>query len=172
MQILTNVNLSLVSTANASIPTDPTNVNVSPATSFKMIRVSVGRNFFFKFLFFKFKLMLWLSQHYKDVDECEGNPCNNGTCTNIPGSYQCSCPRGYTLTDSLSCLGDILNPLTAFFYLKLNAHPFCRYKRMRAQQRRVRSAVHQHSGIVLLLLQPGILPRPRVNVNSSYFFSL
>ena len=40
------------------------------------------------------------------MNECEGNPCKNGTCTNIPGSYQCSCPRGYTLSDSFLCLGD------------------------------------------------------------------
>ncbi|KAL8563418.1 hypothetical protein ACOMHN_054780 [Nucella lapillus] len=31
-----------------------------------------------------------------DVDECEASPClNNGTCTNLPGSYHCACPNGF-----------------------------------------------------------------------------
>ena len=31
-----------------------------------------------------------------DVDECKANPCGAGSiCTNLPGSYNCSCPAGY-----------------------------------------------------------------------------
>ena len=32
-----------------------------------------------------------------DVDECAGTPCKNGAkCSNIPGSYLCSCKAGFT----------------------------------------------------------------------------
>lgn len=34
---------------------------------------------------------------FVDIDECfdpDNNPCN-GTCTNLPGSFTCSCPHGY-----------------------------------------------------------------------------
>lgn len=34
---------------------------------------------------------------FVDIDECADpntNPCN-GTCTNLPGSFNCSCPHGY-----------------------------------------------------------------------------
>ena len=31
-----------------------------------------------------------------DVDECQFNPCKHGgTCSNIPGSYNCKCVSGY-----------------------------------------------------------------------------
>lgn len=31
-----------------------------------------------------------------DVDECKNSPCGSGSlCTNLPGSYSCSCPAGY-----------------------------------------------------------------------------
>lgn len=33
---------------------------------------------------------------FADVDECKNNPCGEGSqCTNLPGSYSCSCPSGY-----------------------------------------------------------------------------
>ena len=32
-----------------------------------------------------------------DVDECAGSPCKNGAkCSNIHGSYLCSCKAGFT----------------------------------------------------------------------------
>ena len=32
-----------------------------------------------------------------DIDECEGNPCQNGaTCTDIINGYKCSCKAGYS----------------------------------------------------------------------------
>ena len=40
--------------------------------------------------------------YISDIDECEiDNPCqNNGTCTNIDGSYTCNCDNtGYEGTD-------------------------------------------------------------------------
>ncbi|KAL2500470.1 Wall-associated receptor kinase 2 [Forsythia ovata] len=39
----------------------------------------------------------YLSPGCTDIDECKNNPCNeNGICTNTPGSFSCSCKRGYT----------------------------------------------------------------------------
>ena len=29
---------------------------------------------------------------YLDIDECDNNPCNSGTCTNTRGGYKCTCP--------------------------------------------------------------------------------
>ena len=32
---------------------------------------------------------------FSDIDECSTlNPCN-GTCQNLPGSFNCACPKGY-----------------------------------------------------------------------------
>lgn len=42
-----------------------------------------------------------------DVDECEaGDVCDNGICTNTPGSFQCQCLSGYHLSrDRSRCEG-------------------------------------------------------------------
>ena len=33
----------------------------------------------------------------QDIDECQNDPCLNGaTCTNTPGSYNCTCDTGWT----------------------------------------------------------------------------
>ncbi|CAA2966946.1 wall-associated receptor kinase 2-like [Olea europaea subsp. europaea] len=38
----------------------------------------------------------YLDPGCKDINECKNNPCDpQGICTNTPGSYNCSCPRGY-----------------------------------------------------------------------------
>ena len=40
-----------------------------------------------------------------DIDECSSSPCEH-TCTNTPGSFECSCNSGYELgLDGLSCDG-------------------------------------------------------------------
>ena len=31
-----------------------------------------------------------------DINECASSPCGSGTCTNLPGTYRCACPAGYT----------------------------------------------------------------------------
>ncbi|XP_069578756.1 latent-transforming growth factor beta-binding protein 4 [Brachyistius frenatus] len=36
--------------------------------------------------------------HCQDIDECQQNPCSNGRCDNMPGSYRCVCRLGYRLT--------------------------------------------------------------------------
>ena len=34
------------------------------------------------------------------------SPCKNGRCSNTPGSYKCSCTRGYQLADDgITCVG-------------------------------------------------------------------
>lgn len=43
---------------------------------------------------------------FADIDECESNPCVNGVCKNIQGSFSCECPAGSTLDSSLTqCIG-------------------------------------------------------------------
>ncbi|KAK2100164.1 Latent-transforming growth factor beta-binding protein 3 [Saguinus oedipus] len=43
-----------------------------------------------------------------DVDECEaGDVCDNGICTNTPGSFQCQCLSGYHLSRDRSHCEDI-----------------------------------------------------------------
>ncbi|XP_014393696.1 PREDICTED: LOW QUALITY PROTEIN: latent-transforming growth factor beta-binding protein 3 [Myotis brandtii] len=43
-----------------------------------------------------------------DVDECEsGDVCDNGICTNTPGSFQCQCLSGYHLSRDRSRCEDI-----------------------------------------------------------------
>ncbi|KAL2920887.1 Wall-associated receptor kinase 2 [Bienertia sinuspersici] len=52
----------------------------------------------------------YLSPGCTDIDECAGvdNPCSH-TCTNIPGSYKCSCPKrhkGNGLKNGTGCTSD------------------------------------------------------------------
>ena len=45
--------------------------------------------------------------HSSDIDECSSGTYNcdtNATCTNIPGSFTCTCNQGYT-GDGVTCRG-------------------------------------------------------------------
>ena len=36
------------------------------------------------------------NSHFKDIDECESNPClNDGTCIDGVNGYTCTCASGY-----------------------------------------------------------------------------
>lgn len=41
-----------------------------------------------------------------DVDECDWQPCGNGTCKNLVGSYTCLCFPGFAVTHSGGCTGE------------------------------------------------------------------
>ena len=48
-----------------------------------------------------------LSFNAEDVNECLFTKLCSHTCTNVPGGYQCSCPRGYFLSaDGRRCFGE------------------------------------------------------------------
>lgn len=40
-----------------------------------------------------------------DIDECDRQPCGNGTCKNTVGSYNCLCFPGFELTHNNDCMG-------------------------------------------------------------------
>lgn len=44
-----------------------------------------------------------------DTDECSiGNPCGNGTCTNVVGGFECSCQEGFEPGPMMTCEGQWL----------------------------------------------------------------
>lgn len=105
--------------------------------------------------------IFFLSKLWIDVDECQANPCVNGTCVNLLGSYQCNCPAGYILVDSRICLGDyrsfqhVLLFIIYWFWI-------VRYRRVCNKQRRLWSDLQQHSRIVLLLVRSRLFLESRV----------
>ena len=45
---------------------------------------------------------------FSDINECLGNNGCDQTCSNVDGSYTCSCRKGYLLqADDRSCTGEI-----------------------------------------------------------------
>lgn len=52
-----------------------------------------------------------LSVHILDIDECDRQPCGNGTCKNTVGSYNCLCFPGFELTHNNDCMGMDYLPL-------------------------------------------------------------
>lgn len=48
-----------------------------------------------------------------DTDECSiGNPCGNGTCTNVVGGFECSCHEGFEPGSMMTCEGQWLAKAT------------------------------------------------------------
>ena len=59
-----------------------------------------------------------------DIDECsaETNPCDeNADCTNIDGSFSCTCKEGFT-GDGKTCQGVFFNFLVYDLYSKEDHH--------------------------------------------------
>lgn len=48
---------------------------------------------------------LWGFSGVSDVDECERQPCGNGTCKNTLGSYNCLCYPGFQNSHNGDCIG-------------------------------------------------------------------
>ena len=43
---------------------------------------------------------------HADTDECDiGNPCGNGTCTNVIGGFECACDNGFEPGPMMTCEG-------------------------------------------------------------------
>ena len=62
-----------------------------------------------QFCFMCFCLIAELMSQFPDIDECQtdGGGCTHD-CTNTLGSFECSCPRGFSLdNDGLHCNGNI-----------------------------------------------------------------
>lgn len=44
--------------------------------------------------------------HVSDINECESNPCINGACRNVVGSFNCECTHGSKLDSTNTiCVG-------------------------------------------------------------------
>uniref|UniRef100_A0A452GIP7 EGF-like domain-containing protein n=1 Tax=Gopherus agassizii TaxID=38772 RepID=A0A452GIP7_9SAUR len=45
---------------------------------------------------------------HPDTDECSiGNPCGNGTCTNVVGGFECTCDEGFEPGPMMTCEGNV-----------------------------------------------------------------
>ena len=51
-------------------------------------------------------IILSINTNTKDIDECGSHVCGNGTCINMPGSFICICPPGYTFNRDQQCTGE------------------------------------------------------------------
>ena len=61
---------------------------------------------------------VYFSEHFADIDECSTNShsCDvNAACSNVHGSYTCSCQVGYS-GDGKTCTGKGLQKPFFFFF--------------------------------------------------------
>ena len=60
-----------------------------------------------------------LSYPFSDTDECSiGNPCGNGTCTNVIGSFECNCNEGFEPGPMMNCEGKWYFTIISSWYRK------------------------------------------------------
>lgn len=102
-----------------------------------------------------------------DTDECSiGNPCGNGTCTNVLGGFECSCQEGFEPGPMMTCEGVLkICRLFELFYVKfrktqliakdLNLFIF-RHQRMCREPSAVRLPLRQHLRLLRVHVPDGI----------------
>lgn len=118
LQILMSASTTLASTANASTQTALSGVNApwdtiwisaksdAKASSFPLL---FRRFFYIKFV----KCFILYSLATADTNECDvGNPCGNGTCTNVVGGFECACDDGFEPGSMMTCEGMSSAPKT------------------------------------------------------------
>lgn len=50
--------------------------------------------------------MVYITVLNLDTNECDiGNPCGNGTCTNVIGGFECACDEGFEPGPMMTCEG-------------------------------------------------------------------
>lgn len=156
-----------MSTENVSTHRDPTSASVFLDSIWRTILVSVAFLNWIQLTCFNN-----IGQTFpKDVDECQADPCVNGTCANLLGSYQCNCPAGHVLVDSRICLGNWCNWFISNHF-DVTSQMSSRYQWVCDKEWRLRSNVYQHSRIVLLFVWSRLLLKPRVCCYSPFLKTL
>lgn len=72
----------------------------------------------FWFSFQILHLKYFFSLFVVDIDECVSRPgfCRNGTCENLEGDFRCHCIKGFILSESRDCEGNIVLDFNPFVF--------------------------------------------------------
>lgn len=107
-RFLTRAAMDSVSTLRAVIAASATMASrpllIKPCA---WVRVQSQTFWYIKTLYVSFSQMksCFFYMCASDIDECERQPCGNGTCKNTVGSYNCLCFPGFELTHNNDCMG-------------------------------------------------------------------
>lgn len=105
-----NASIILVLMASALTQTALSAANVPWDTALTLVEsdVKVSQVILF-FLILLLALLVILSRFFSfntDTNECDiGNPCGNGTCTNVIGGFECACDDGFEPGPMMTCEG-------------------------------------------------------------------